>query len=139
MYLSFNTFFNRTLVVVPASLIDQWKKEIESKFTANAFNVLIYHGQERSRLSKLPNPKETLEKADIVITSYNIATNESDKINKETKQTIYSKSPIALIKWRRIICDEAHKIKNNLSQGNQALCSYRTTFRYLNVFLSSKS
>ena len=125
-------------MVVPASLINQWKYEIESKFTANAFKVLIYHGKERSSLCKLSNTKETLEKADIVITSYNIATMESDKVDKKTNMLILSSSPLAKISWRRIICDEAHIIKNDFTQGNKALCSYSSEFRFSFKFFFQK-
>ncbi len=115
----------RTLIVVPAYLINQWLSEIKSKFERNSFSVKVYHGQDRKKISK-----EELTYCDIVFTSYEIVAREADQIDKDTKRVILNKSPLARIEWKRVICDEGHKIKNPLSQANHGLCSLKAKYRF---------
>ncbi|MEO1261666.1 MAG: DEAD/DEAH box helicase [Bacteroidota bacterium] len=77
----------KALVIVPTSLLTNWKKEIE-KF-APGLRAVIYHGQKRSL---------NLEDTDVVLTTYGIARSEQARFKKE--------------KWYCTVIDEAQNIKN---------------------------
>ena len=103
-----------TLVVAPLSLIRQWEGEIEKR-TEDTHNlkVLVHHGPKRTT-----DPR-VLRKYDIVITTYDIIRSEHGKA-----------TPVGCfgVRWWRIICDEAHTIKNRTSKMTQA--SYDLLARY---------
>ncbi|KAL5498669.1 hypothetical protein ACEPAH_2024 [Sanghuangporus vaninii] len=52
-----------TLIIAPLALLGQWKLEIEMK-TNDGLSVHIYHGSEKAK------SKKTLQKADVVLTTY---------------------------------------------------------------------
>jgi transcription termination factor 2 len=124
----------RTLIVVPASLINQWQSEIKSKFYRNSFKVKVYHGSNRKKITR-----EEMTFSDIVLTTYEIVTRESDRVDQETENLVPTDSPLAQIEWKRVICDEAHRIKNPLSQTNKAVCSLKAKSRQLNFIFQSKT
>ncbi len=79
----------RVLVVVPASVMRNWAREID-RFAPN-LSVALYHGQSRS----LP---ENDALPDVVLTSYRILTNDLEVLSSR--------------KWRLLVLDEAQAIKN---------------------------
>ncbi|GMR35972.1 hypothetical protein PMAYCL1PPCAC_06167, partial [Pristionchus mayeri] len=134
-----------TLVIAPASVINQWKKEIKDRVKGSRLNVLVFHGPNREE-----RPKK-LAKYDVVITSYNIVTSEltervenayeddgeddsddeDERLGKkaavvgEGKKLRVSKDQICVltkVHWERIILDEAHQIKNRNSLISKAVC-----------------
>jgi SNF2 family DNA or RNA helicase len=78
-------------------------------------SVFVYHGHSRN-----VDP-EVLAKHDVVLTSYGMVKKQFPSrkrgIVKEESDTDDLKSgPIALVKWYRIVLDEAHVIRNRTSQ-----------------------
>ena len=112
----------RTLVILPASLLHQWQGEIESKFEKNSFKYHVYHDANRKRNSY------NLDDNDIVFTTYEIATIELDMFDKEGNEKPCD-SPLAKIKWKRIILDEAHRIKNHTTKASKVLSSLKAKYR----------
>ena len=89
-----SNFRRSTLIVVPRSLLDQWQRVIERFF---GHEPLIYHG------SALKKSKQLLiggELQPIVLTTYGIM------------QTRKGGCPLFDIPWSRLICDEAHHLRN---------------------------
>ncbi len=93
------TEYNTTLVVVPTSLLSNWRDEI-TKFTPNLTFTILY-GTNRE------DTYENLSNYDIVITTYNIALNDYKILSKIT--------------FGAIILDEAQKIKNPKAKITQAI------------------
>lgn len=88
-----------TLVVVPASLIENWKREI-SKF-APSLTVYIHHGPTRTPIQK------TFLEHDVTITTYDLVSND-----------------ILLLKniyWNLLVLDEGHAIRNPEALRTQAV------------------
>ncbi|RZC38461.1 transcription termination factor 2 [Asbolus verrucosus] len=95
-----------TLVICPASLINQWSSEVERRTKRGLLSVEVYHGSKRETKSK------RLAKHDMVITTYAIILNE---VNKNS--TVFG------VRWRRIILDEAHQIRNHKARTSDAVYS----------------
>ena len=65
---------------------------------------------------------------DLVFTTYEIVTRECNMFDKEGNE-ISSDSPLAKIKWRRIILDEAHRIKNHSTKCSKVICALQAKYR----------
>lgn len=96
---------NPFLVVVPTSLIFNWKNEIK-KFTPN-LSIYTHYGVKRDKTQK--KFLSVLKENDIVITSYGTLKNDL--------------ALFALEKFEYIILDEAHMIKNPESTNARAVCA----------------
>lgn len=95
-----------TLVICPASLINQWENEIRRHCRRDALSVNLYHGPNREF-----KPRR-LAKHDVVITTYNLAGLDKDK-----------SSGIFSVRWKRIILDEAHIIRNAKANCSIGVCA----------------
>lgn len=116
----------KTLIILPASLLYQWQSEIASKFNPHSFKVQVYHEANRKKYAA------NLEDNDIVFTTYEIVSREIDVIDsKEERVAAYtnSTSPLARIKWKRVILDEAHRIKNHTTKVSKAVCLLEAKYR----------
>ncbi len=95
------------LIIVPTSLIFNWKKEIE-RFLPNS-KVFVYHGPKRQ------STIETLAQPHIIITTYTTARLDIDTL----KQLTYA----------CLILDEAQAIKNAATQTFQTVARLHSDFR----------
>lgn len=95
---------NKTLIVVPTSLLTNWQKEI-NKFTPTLTSY-IYHG---------PNRKFPKKECDIVLSSYGIIRKDEEKFDKE--------------KWDLLVIDEAQNIKNDYTQQTIAIKSIKSKYK----------
>jgi SNF2 family DNA or RNA helicase len=91
-------YLQRTLIVLPPILIDQWFLQI---YRTTGHRALIYHGTHKKKITL-----ERLKSATIVITTYGAVT--------MTKKQLKVGGVTALHKvdWSRIIFDEAHHLRN---------------------------
>ena len=84
----------RILIVVPASLRNQWNIELGEKFYLPS--VIMDSGKYRQEKEKEESPFGIDDK--IIICSYDFAASHADEINK--------------IRWDLVVFDEAHKLRN---------------------------
>ena len=91
------------LIVVPASLMTNWAREIK-KF-APEISAEVYHGAERN----LP------DNADLVITTYALVRGDKELLAKR--------------KWSVAVIDEAQNIKNSVSAQAKAVKSIKAEYR----------
>ncbi|GAA5798721.1 hypothetical protein HPULCUR_004127 [Helicostylum pulchrum] len=103
-----------TLIVCPVSLIDQWRREIESK-TSPKLSVLVYHGGTRTQ-----NPYD-LARYDVIVSSYAITASNFQENHK---------GPFSKVTFHRVILDEAHTIKNKTTRAAVGCCSLLATYRW---------
>lgn len=121
----------RTLVVVPASLMLQWKSEIETKIKAERkVTTYLYHGG-----SKFISHTE-LECFDFVITTYDTLTNSTSgafipgedgrgySFNRKEAGSLFH------VFWKRIILDEAHMIRHSKTHRWKAIKELRGLHRW---------
>ena len=97
-----------TLIVVPASLVSQWKQEIK-KFHPT-INLVVHWGN--SRINTGTIDKITKVSTSIVLTSYNLLTS------------------VCSINFDRIICDEAHVFRNSKSKVFKTLYNIRCPIKW---------
>lgn len=100
-------------MVCPASLLGQWKAEVDSKVSRHKLTVCLHHGANRETRGK------HLRTYDIVVTTYNI-------VSREHKMS----GAIFGVKWRRIILDEAHVVRNHKGQSSIAVSELRGKYRW---------
>lgn len=123
------------LVVAPTVAVMQWKHEVLSH--TDGLKVLVWHGPYRET-----NHTE-LAKYDVVLTTYSVLEScfrkqeTGFKRKRETArgksaeyQIIKEKSPVHQIKWHRIILDEAHNIKERVTNTAKATFELQGTYRW---------
>lgn len=102
-----------TLVVCPASLLDQWQNEVTNRCRRGILTVEVHHGQRREAVPK------RLAKNDMVITTYQLVASEFKR-----------NSALFRIRWKRIILDEAHIIRNHAGKISEAVCKLSARNRW---------
>ena len=88
-----------TLLVCPLSVLGNWQREA-ARF-APALRVRVLHGADR------PDPAHLLDGADVLLTTYAIATRDADAL--------------AAVAWDRVVLDEAQHIKNSAGGAARAV------------------
>jgi SNF2 family DNA or RNA helicase len=91
-----------TLLVCPMSLVGNWQREA-ARFTPD-LRVHVHHGADRLDGDSLSS---ALAGADLVITSYGVATRDQAALGQLT--------------WARVVCDEAQNIKNHATRQARAV------------------
>lgn len=99
-----------SLIVAPSSLIYNWKSEIE-KF-APTLSILVVNGEPLTRQQLI----EDCLKYNIVITSYDLMRRDIEHYEK--------------MEFRYCILDEAHYIKNHLTQNAKSVKRIRSEVRF---------
>jgi len=99
--LMYSNFVQRTLVIVPPILMDQWFVQI---YKTTGHKALIYHGDAKKTITF-----EQLSAAPIVISTYGAITLTKKQI-KNKVVTMLHKVPFG---WNRIVFDEAHHLRNS--------------------------
>ncbi|CAB3249453.1 unnamed protein product [Arctia plantaginis] len=102
-----------TLVVCPASLMQQWGGEVAKHCRPHALSVCLHHGPSRA------TQPARLATYDLVCTTYNILQRDNEK-----------NGVLMRVAWRRAILDEAHIVRNHKSATCGAVCALRSARRW---------
>lgn len=88
-------FVDRTLIIVPPALVDQWYVQIAR---TTGHKALIFHGNNKKKISQ-----DILNHSKVVIATYGAVS-----ITKGSKGL----TPLHKVCWSRLIFDEAHHLRN---------------------------
>lgn len=112
-----------TLIISPASILQQWKSELQ--IIAPTLRVLCYDGvrKEANRFSDNEWLCQ-LQEQDVVLTTYNVLASEihytgttPDRDLRYGKKYQRRQSPLVQIYWWRVVLDEAQMIENSMSNS----------------------
>lgn len=100
-----------SLVVCPMSVVGNWEREFQ-KFSPD-LKIHVHHGSDRVVYDEF---HETVEKADVVITTY----------------TLLVRDQLSFLRgeWRNVILDEAQNIKNPTTKQTIAARSLKAAYRF---------
>ncbi|KAK7960376.1 hypothetical protein PG988_011590 [Apiospora saccharicola] len=104
-----------TLIVVPATIMDSWNEELIKHLESESVTWRCHAGK-----SKLQQPRD-IQDVDVVLITYNaLAAERRNKAN----------SLIFAHRWRRVVLDEAHCIKNSDGATSKAACELEAERRW---------
>ena len=106
-----------TLVVCPLSVMSNWQDQAIAHLGQNCLAVTIYHGAKKIK------DVEFLARQDLVITTY--GTISSEFVEKKDERGTLSR-----VKWRRVILDEAHYIRNPSTNMSKACLRIQAAYRW---------
>ena len=109
-----SNFKDRTLIVLPLALLDQWRQQI-LKFTGH--NCLVWHGSAKNSISI-----EELIAAPIVLTTYGHVQAHKNESNKNL---------LHRIPWDRVVFDEAHHLRNPTTRTHRGALQIQAPIRWL--------
>jgi SNF2 family DNA or RNA helicase len=101
-----------TLIILPYVLIEQWKEQFQR---TTGHTPIVYHGQVKKVLTT-----RHLQYLPIVLTTYGTVLADA-RTDKKLQQ----------VNWSRIICDEAHHLRNRRTKVVKAVTSLRTDIMWL--------
>ncbi|KAI1748343.1 SNF2 family N-terminal domain-containing protein [Xylaria castorea] len=109
---------NTTLIVVPPPLIDTWEEQLSYHVVQGQLTWRRHYGKLR-----LTGSLET-QSTDIVLTSYHTVSAEWKSGSKSDQSILFS------TRWKRVILDEAHFIRNTGSRMAKAICDLPADMRW---------
>lgn len=119
-------FSNTTLIVVPLSVLSNWEKQIHDHCAPRALSCFAYYGTNRNILSS------ELTTYDIVLTTYQTVMNQFVPEKRSAKRAkVDLEKSLFDIRWKRIILDEGHTIRNPETTTTHAVCSLAVQRRWV--------
>ncbi|KAK8139402.1 hypothetical protein PG984_002782 [Apiospora sp. TS-2023a] len=107
-----------TLIIVPPPLIGTWEHELTTHVACGAMRGVRHHGKDRIKdLSEL-------EGVNVVLTTYHTVSAESKTDDTRLNSILF------FVRWKRIILDEAHFIRNVKSRMAKAVCALDAEARW---------
>ncbi|KAL4074195.1 SNF2 family N-terminal domain-containing protein [Scleroderma citrinum] len=121
-----------TLIVVPLSVMSNWEKQIEEHCVRDAITTCVYYGASRNVTAG------EIARYDVVITTYQTVVGEADpnvltdgymaeRPNKKKKK----ETGLFGVKWKRVILDEGHSIRNPKTKMTKAVCNLTAHRRWV--------
>ncbi|GFU47913.1 hypothetical protein NPIL_450051 [Nephila pilipes] len=107
------------LIVVPSSVMDNWKQEFKAWWPD--VQMICYHGnQDNRRELRLQILNDEIDEFDVMITTYNMVTSSSE-----------DRGFFKRLEFHYVVFDEAHMLKNMASQRYQHLMKIKAPRRLL--------
>ncbi|PHH86850.1 hypothetical protein CDD83_9675 [Cordyceps sp. RAO-2017] len=107
-----------TLIIVPPALLGTWEEELATHVVPQTLLWRLHHG--KCRLSDISE----LEDSKLVLTTYHT-------VSAEWRNgTGLESSILFTTRWRRVVLDEAHFIRNRESQMARAVCAIESVSRW---------
>lgn len=120
-----------TLIVAPMSVMSNWSHQIERHVKSTGpLRVLTYHGTSRFVDGK-PLTAKHFENWDVVVTTYGAVSNEYMPPKSKEAAPIPRANGLFSLKWRRIVLDEGHTIRNPNAKMAVAATSLLATSKWV--------
>lgn len=114
---------NATLILAPVSVMSNWSTQMSKHIKPEyALRIMFYHGTRKQPIT----PKQ-IDNYDVVISTYDTVSSEwhAQKSAKLPRSTgVFS------VKWRRVILDEGHNIRNPKAKKTVAITSLMAQSRW---------
>lgn len=107
-----------TLIVVPQPLLGTWEEQLKDHVKKDRLNVCRHHG--KLRLNTLSD----LNSKHVVLTTYHTLSADWQASKGQNEHIIFS------VKWRRIVLDEAHIVRNLKARMARAICDLDSVSRW---------
>mgnify|MGYP001174987427 CR=1 FL=1 len=101
-----------TLIVLPVFLLEQWREQI---YKTTGHRALIYYGKLKKNITS-----EILSRSPIVLTTYGTVLTDAVKYRV-----------LSNVSWVRVICDEAHHMRNRKAQIKKAVYNLKREITWL--------
>lgn len=111
--LLYSNLVERTLIVLPVSLLEQWETEI---IRLLGHRPLVYHGQRKY--------EKPVEKSMIVLTTYGTLATRQKGVERIL-------SPLTKYDWGRVIYDEGHHLRNRKTMSFHGAKNIRSTYTWI--------
>ncbi|WRT66541.1 uncharacterized protein IL334_003500 [Kwoniella shivajii] len=127
-------FGNATLIVCPLSVLSNWEKQIGDHVAHGQLTHYTYHGASKGVTAK------TLEQYDVIITTYNAVAaeapieptvNRSPIKAKKPKTSENVAGPLFKVKWKRVVADEGHVLRNPKAKMTQGFAVLQADRRWV--------
>ncbi|KAL8666559.1 MAG: hypothetical protein Q9202_001357 [Teloschistes flavicans] len=116
-----------TLIVSPLGIMSNWSDQIARHVQPDEpLKVFMYHGQSKKQSVNA----EMLAEYDVVITTYGTLSTEYVPEGRSEEANSPS-SNLFSVKWRRVILDEGHQIRNPNSKGSIACANLTAHSRWV--------
>ncbi|PVH97783.1 hypothetical protein DM02DRAFT_657940 [Periconia macrospinosa] len=112
-----------TLILAPVSVMSNWSTQMQLHVKPeHALRVMFYHGTR-----KQPITPASIGQFDVVITTFDSV---SSEYYSQKSGTLPRKSGVYSVKWRRVILDEAHGIRNPKAKRTIAVTNLMAQSRW---------
>ncbi|KAG8950608.1 hypothetical protein FRC00_007611 [Tulasnella sp. 408] len=118
---------NATLIIAPLSVLSNWTTQIDDHVTEGTLRTYVYHGDGRDAAAS------AMARYDVVITTYEMVSRDwkGGKPTAPTKKKAKTDGGLFGVKWKRIILDEGHNIRNPKTKTSQAICELEAERRWV--------
>ncbi|KAK6065572.1 hypothetical protein SCUP515_11130 [Seiridium cupressi] len=107
-----------TLVIVPPPLISAWEEQLSDHLVDGELPYSRYHGKDKA------SARHKLQTDRLVLTTYHTVSAEWKKGTSSDDSVLFS------VRWKRIVLDEAHFIRNGNSRMARAICALQSQTRW---------
>ncbi|CAI5756805.1 unnamed protein product [Candida verbasci] len=124
--------YRTTLIVVPMSLLSQWKEEFERSNNNSQHYCRLYYGddQELDLTPSLCNNNNNKIPI-IVLTTYGTILNEFTRISKNRRNGELPRIGLYSVKFFRIILDEGHNIRNRSTKTAKSIYELQSSCKWI--------
>ncbi|EIW70483.1 hypothetical protein TREMEDRAFT_60987 [Tremella mesenterica DSM 1558] len=119
-----------TLIVCPLSVLSNWEKQIADHVAMGRLTSYTYHGTGKGVTAS------TLKEYDVVLTTYQTVAGEAASTDisstpASNKKAKSSAGPLFKVKWKRVVADEGHQLKNPKARMSQAFVALEAEKRWV--------
>ncbi|KAK8864537.1 hypothetical protein IAR55_001787 [Kwoniella newhampshirensis] len=107
-------FSATTLIVCPLSVLSNWEKQLADHVAPSQLSFHTYHGASRG----------------IILTTYQTIQGEGSE-DTGVKKVKTTRGPLFKVKWKRLVADEGHQLKNPKAKMTRAFTELTASRRWI--------